>query len=94
VESRGILPDLYLLADLAYVGGGFGRRGVHSVIEPAAFAVPVLTATADGGAGLARQWLAWLNDTGAARAAGLAARRGLHSGAARATVDRLLPLLR
>jgi 3-deoxy-D-manno-octulosonic-acid transferase len=26
---------------MAYVGGGFGRAGLHSVLEPAAWAVPV-----------------------------------------------------
>ncbi|MEQ1856514.1 MAG: 3-deoxy-D-manno-octulosonic acid transferase, partial [Longimicrobiales bacterium] len=33
---------LYSVGDVAYVGGGFGRRGLHSVIEPAAAGVPVL----------------------------------------------------
>ncbi len=42
VRSLGILFDLYLVADVAYVGGGFGRRGLHSVIEPAAFALPIV----------------------------------------------------
>ena len=27
---------------MAYVGGGFGRRGLHSVLEPAALRVPVI----------------------------------------------------
>ena len=36
VDRIGILANLYALADLAYVGGGFGV-GVHSVLEPAAF---------------------------------------------------------
>lgn len=26
---------------MAYVGGGFGRAGLHSVLEPAAWALPV-----------------------------------------------------
>ena len=94
VESLGILPDLYLLADLAYVGGGLDRRGPHATIEPAAYAVPTLVATPAGAPALARQWLAWLNDPAEARAAGLAARRGLIAGAARATADRLSSLLR
>lgn len=42
VDRIGLLADLYRLADIAYVGGGFGA-GVHSVLEPAAFGVPVLT---------------------------------------------------
>lgn len=42
VDRVGILGDLYAAADLAYVGGGFGRAGLHSVLEPAAFRLPVL----------------------------------------------------
>jgi 3-deoxy-D-manno-octulosonic-acid transferase len=42
VDRVGVLGDLYALADLAYVGGGFGSAGLHSVLEPAAFGVPVL----------------------------------------------------
>lgn len=42
VTSVGHLFDLYLAADLAYVGGGYGSGGLHAVIEPAAFAVPVV----------------------------------------------------
>ncbi len=42
VDRVGVLGELYALADVAYVGGGFGRRGLHSVLEPAALGVPVL----------------------------------------------------
>lgn len=42
VDRLGILADLYTLGDAAFVGGGFGRSGLHSVIEPAAIGVPVL----------------------------------------------------
>jgi 3-deoxy-D-manno-octulosonic-acid transferase len=42
VDRVGVLGDLYALADLAFVGGGFHSAGLHSVIEPAAFGVPVL----------------------------------------------------
>jgi 3-deoxy-D-manno-octulosonic-acid transferase len=42
VDRVGVLGDLYALADVAYVGGGFHSAGLHSVIEPAAFGVPVL----------------------------------------------------
>jgi 3-deoxy-D-manno-octulosonic-acid transferase len=41
VDRTGILLGLYALADIAYVGGAFGA-GVHSVLEPAAYGVPVL----------------------------------------------------
>jgi 3-deoxy-D-manno-octulosonic-acid transferase len=42
VERVGVLGDLYALADVAYVGGGFHAAGLHSVLEPAAFGAPVL----------------------------------------------------
>jgi len=42
VDGYGILGDLYALADIAYVGGGFGDAGLHSLLEPAAFGAPVL----------------------------------------------------
>ena len=42
VDRVGVLGDLYALADVAYVGGGFHAAGLHSVIEPAAFGAPVL----------------------------------------------------
>ena len=37
INKVGILADLYIYSDLAYVGAGFGA-GVHSVLEPAAYA--------------------------------------------------------
>jgi len=42
VDRVGVLGDLYSIADLAYVGGGWGTAGLHSVLEPAAFGTPVL----------------------------------------------------
>jgi len=42
VDRVGVLADLYAIAVIAYVGGGFGRAGLHSVIEPAALGLPVL----------------------------------------------------
>jgi len=42
VDRVGVLGDLYGLADIAFVGGGFHDAGLHSVLEPAAFGVPVL----------------------------------------------------
>jgi 3-deoxy-D-manno-octulosonic-acid transferase len=37
----GYLAGLYLYANVAYVGGSF-RQGVHNVMEPAIFGIPVL----------------------------------------------------
>jgi 3-deoxy-D-manno-octulosonic-acid transferase len=42
VDRFGILGDLYAVADVAFVGGGFHDAGLHSVLEPAAFGAPVL----------------------------------------------------
>ena len=42
VDRVGVLGDLYAVGDLAYVGGGWGTAGLHSVLEPAAFGLPVL----------------------------------------------------
>lgn len=42
VARAGALADVYALATLAYVGGGFGPHGLHAVIEPASYAVPVI----------------------------------------------------
>ncbi len=40
VDRVGVLAELYAHADLAYVGGAFGR-GVHNLIEPASMGLPV-----------------------------------------------------
>lgn len=42
VDRVGILAALYGLGHLAYVGGGFDK-GVHSVLEPMAYGLPVLS---------------------------------------------------
>lgn len=42
VDGYGVLGDLYRLASFAFVGGGFHRAGLHSVLEPAAFGAPVI----------------------------------------------------
>ncbi|MBN2638373.1 MAG: 3-deoxy-D-manno-octulosonic acid transferase [Bacteroidales bacterium] len=41
VDVMGILSGLYRYADIAYVGGGFGV-GIHNILEPAVFEIPVL----------------------------------------------------
>jgi 3-deoxy-D-manno-octulosonic-acid transferase len=42
VDAVGVLAELYVAASVSFVGGGFHRAGLHSVIEPAAAGVPVL----------------------------------------------------
>jgi len=41
-DRVGVLAALYGAGTMAYVGGGFGRAGLHSVVEPAAWGLPVL----------------------------------------------------
>lgn len=50
VDRVGVLADLYALATVAWVGGGFGRAGLHSVVEPAALGVPVVCGPRHGNA--------------------------------------------
>ncbi|NEX13207.1 MAG: 3-deoxy-D-manno-octulosonic acid transferase [Prosthecochloris sp.] len=41
VDTVGLLAELYTLAGIAYVGGGFGVN-VHNTLEPAVYGIPVL----------------------------------------------------
>ncbi|HET7426038.1 MAG TPA: glycosyltransferase N-terminal domain-containing protein, partial [Gemmatimonadales bacterium] len=41
-DRVGVLSTLYGAGGIAYVGGGFGSAGLHSVLEPAAWGVPVI----------------------------------------------------
>lgn len=41
-DSVGQLARLYGAGTMAFVGGGFGRAGLHSVLEPAAWSLPVV----------------------------------------------------
>ena len=41
VDSVGILMVLYQYANIAYVGGSF-RQGIHNVLEPAVYGIPVV----------------------------------------------------
>ena len=42
VDRVGVLAALYGAGTIAYVGGGFGGAGLHSVLEPAAWGLPVV----------------------------------------------------
>ena len=42
INTIGILTKIYSYADVAYVGGGFGTAGLHNILEPAAFGVPII----------------------------------------------------
>ncbi|HMN32109.1 MAG TPA: glycosyltransferase N-terminal domain-containing protein [Chitinophagaceae bacterium] len=41
VDAVGILSKIYRYARFAYVGGGFGK-GIHNLLEPAVYGIPVL----------------------------------------------------
>jgi len=41
IDSVGLLSSAYQYAELAYVGGGFGK-GIHNILEAAAYGIPVL----------------------------------------------------
>ncbi len=41
IDSIGILLTLYYYADIAYVGGSF-KQGIHNVLEPAVYGIPIL----------------------------------------------------
>jgi 3-deoxy-D-manno-octulosonic-acid transferase len=47
VDEVGPLAVLYGLGSVAYVGGGFNRSGLHSVLEPAAWSMPVIVGPRD-----------------------------------------------
>ena len=42
IDTVGILTKIYSYADIAFVGGGFGNPGVHNLLEPATFGVPII----------------------------------------------------
>lgn len=42
IDTIGILTKIYSYADIAYVGGGFVKKGLHNILEPATFGIPIL----------------------------------------------------
>ena len=42
IDIIGILTKIYSYADIGYVGGGFGNPGVHNILEPATFGIPIV----------------------------------------------------
>jgi 3-deoxy-D-manno-octulosonic-acid transferase len=42
IDTVGILTKIYSYASVAYVGGGFTKTGVHNVLEPATFGIPII----------------------------------------------------
>ncbi|WP_170117605.1 3-deoxy-D-manno-octulosonic acid transferase [Chitinophaga ginsengisoli] len=42
IDNIGMLSVLYRYAAITYVGGGFGKDGIHNILEPATYGKPVL----------------------------------------------------
>lgn len=42
LNTIGYLSKVYSYADIAYVGGGAGKTGLHNILEPAVFGLPIL----------------------------------------------------
>jgi 3-deoxy-D-manno-octulosonic-acid transferase len=42
VDNVGMLGRIYQYADIAIIGGGFGKKGIHNILEPLAHGVPVV----------------------------------------------------
>lgn len=41
IDNMGMLSSIYQYGTVAFIGGGFGK-GIHNILEPAAFGLPVL----------------------------------------------------
>lgn len=41
IDAVGYLAQLYQYADWAYVGGGMGTKGLHNILEPVVYGIPV-----------------------------------------------------
>jgi len=42
IDTVGLLTKIYSYGTIAYVGGGFGNPGIHNVLEPATFGIPIV----------------------------------------------------
>ncbi len=42
IDNIGMLSRLFAYGDIAYIGGGFQKSGIHNVLEPAVFGLPVI----------------------------------------------------
>ena len=42
IDTIGILSKIYAYADISYVGGGMGNKGLHNILEPATFGSPII----------------------------------------------------
>ena len=42
VDTFGILSKIYAYADVAYIGGGYTKSGVHNILEAATYGLPIV----------------------------------------------------
>jgi len=42
LDTIGLLSTCYQYAQIAYVGGGMGTKGLHNILEPAAAGIPIV----------------------------------------------------
>ncbi len=42
LDTIGLLTKVYQYADIGFIGGGFSKSGIHNVLEPAVFSIPVI----------------------------------------------------
>ncbi|WP_317134785.1 3-deoxy-D-manno-octulosonic acid transferase [Psychroserpens ponticola] len=42
IDTIGLLSKIYSYADIAYVGGAMGTTGLHNILEPAVFGIPII----------------------------------------------------
>ena len=42
IDTIGILSKVYSYSNIAYVGGAIGNTGLHNILEPAVFGVPII----------------------------------------------------
>jgi|TARA_B110000967_G_scaffold197939_1_gene230289 3-deoxy-D-manno-octulosonic-acid transferase len=47
INNIGLLSSLYAYADIAYIGGGFGK-GIHNTLEAATFGMPIFIGPKNG----------------------------------------------
>jgi len=42
IDTIGLLTKIYSYADIAYVGGAMGSTGLHNILEPITFGIPIV----------------------------------------------------
>lgn len=105
IDNVGMLMRIYALADAAWVGGAF-RSGLHNILEPAAFGIPVYFGPqhekfpeaaalikAGGGYSIGNKapWLQALVDTGSAKMKAAGAKAGQFVQSRKGATARILP---